>query len=210
MSQYFNVEAAGSAEQVNPVQGLFDSSAIFIQNVPPFETREYCRSFTVPQGAQVFELTSHTHQWGVQWRTWAPPNAPCNPACTPRGDPPLYFSTEYSDPLQLRLDPPLDLSSANAADRTFLYCSLYDNGSTLTSPPVKRQSTSPTPPLIFAPGGPCADNLTECIGGDNHGDLCFGEDSNCPGGGECDACPVRGGVTTGDEMFILIGSYYLE
>jgi len=25
----------------------------------------------------------------------------------------------------------------------------------------------------------------------------------------CDACPVRGGFTTADEMFILIGSYYI-
>ena len=25
----------------------------------------------------------------------------------------------------------------------------------------------------------------------------------------CDACPVRGGVTTEDEMLIMIGSYYI-
>jgi hypothetical protein len=24
----------------------------------------------------------------------------------------------------------------------------------------------------------------------------------------CDACPLRGGVTTDDEMFILLGQYY--
>lgn len=209
MSQYFNVEFAAPADQVNQVQGLFDSSAIFIQNVPPFETREYCRSFTLPQGAQVFELTSHTHRFGVRWRTWAPPNTPCNPSCTPRPDPPIYFSTEYTDPLQLRLDPALALDSPTTADRTFLYCSLYDNGSTPTSPAVKRQSTSPEPPQFFAPGGPCDDDVVACIGGDNHGDLCGGSDANCPGG-ECDACPVRGGVTTEDEMFILIGSYYIE
>ena len=29
-----------------------------------------------------------------------------------------------------------------------------------------------------------------------------------PGDGECDACPLRGGVTTEDEMFILIGAYF--
>ncbi len=27
--------------------------------------------------------------------------------------------------------------------------------------------------------------------------------------GDCDACPVLAGVTTEDEMFILLGAYYL-
>ena len=31
----------------------------------------------------------------------------------------------------------------------------------------------------------------------------------CSKCGVCDACPVRGGVTTEDEMFILTGSYYV-
>jgi hypothetical protein len=25
----------------------------------------------------------------------------------------------------------------------------------------------------------------------------------------CDACPLRGGVTTDDEMFVLLGIYYV-
>lgn len=28
-----------------------------------------------------------------------------------------------------------------------------------------------------------------------------------PDGGSCDTCPVRGGVTTEDEMFLLLGSF---
>ncbi len=27
--------------------------------------------------------------------------------------------------------------------------------------------------------------------------------------GICDACPLRGGVTTEDEMFILLGAFYI-
>lgn len=46
------------------------------------------------------------------------------------------------------------------------------------------------------------------MGGPNKGQLCGGDDLNCPLS-ECDACPVRGGVTTGDEMFIATGGYYI-
>mgnify|MGYP001469293193 CR=1 FL=1 len=46
------------------------------------------------------------------------------------------------------------------------------------------------------------------------GQLCGGDDRNCDSApdahdGECDACPLRGGVTTEDEMFILLGFYYV-
>ena len=37
---------------------------------------------------------------------------------------------------------------------------------------------------------------------------CNGNDAVCDSG-VCDACPVRGGVTTGDEMLILIGTYFV-
>jgi len=51
------------------------------------------------------------------------------------------------------------------------------------------------------------------VNGPTPGALCGGDDSLCDsfpgaGDGKCDACPVRGGVTTGDEMFILQGLYY--
>ena len=114
-------------------------------------------------------------------------------------------------------DPAVLYNQANADDRTFKFCSVYDNGSTPSSPPVKQQSTSPEPPLIFgqdlAPGGPCSNNEVACMDGPNKGVLCNGSDSFCdttPGAGDgvCDACPLGGGVTTEDEMFIMIGSYY--
>jgi hypothetical protein len=38
---------------------------------------------------------------------------------------------------------------------------------------------------------------------------CNGDDSVCGEGGSCDACPLLGGVTTDDEMFIPLGSYYV-
>jgi hypothetical protein len=52
--------------------------------------------------------------------------------------------------------------------------------------------------------------------GPNKGELCDGTDEEtfCESAvgavdGECDACPVRGGVTTEDEMLINLGTWYL-
>jgi hypothetical protein len=138
---------------------------------------------------------------------------PGQAACVPRGDLPLYLSTDYSDPLQLEFDPPI-AHAGSVANRTYLYCAVYDNGSTPGSPAVKRQSTSPSPPLGLPFGGPCVDGELKCIGGPHQGTLCGGFDSICDsfsgaGDGDCDACPMRGGVTTKDEMFILLGNYFL-
>jgi cysteine-rich repeat protein len=259
MAQYLDVEFAGPDPQELrwPAQGIFDTSKIFVQQVPPFESREYCRTFTLPEGARLFELGSHTHRWGSEFRIWEPPNEPCYPGdpgdfelpltCEPdcqcaSGDPDqlIYVSTDYTDPVQLEFDSPR-LLSGSEADRTLLYCSVYDNGETPTSPPVKRQSTSPdSPPFDFglpfpvALGGPCPDvdepiiappldsflNITRhgvsCMDGPNQGVPCGNEDAasfceTAPGLGDgvCDACEVMGGFTTEDEMFILLGNYYL-
>ena len=215
MSQYFNMYAAAPADQLFPVQGIADIASIFVQDVPPFESREYCRTYTIPENANLFSLTSHFHRHGVLWRTWAPPNTPCvpgEPACVPDdGVAPLYINTVYNDPLVLKFDPPVLYDDPDVEDRTFLYCAVYDNGETPASPGVKRQSTSPVPPLVFglplAPGGPCSDDEVACMDGPQKGELCFGEDANCTGS-ICDACPLRGGVATEDEMFILYGSFY--
>ena len=119
-------------------------------------------------------------------------------------------------------------------DRTFLYCSLYDNGSTPNSPTVKRQSTSPAPPPGgfggLTIGGPCPDVDTPfrggaagtlqgvaCMDGPNKGQKCgaeaeptrFCETILFANDGVCDACTVSGGFTTEDEMFILTGSFYV-
>ena len=216
MDQYLNIRFAGPADRLFPAQGIFDSASIFAQNVPPYGTQEVCRTYTVEQGARIFNINSHTHRWGVRFRVWEPPNPPCFPdgdgnGCFP-GDPSqlIYFSTEYTDPVQLNPDPPILYDSPNPDDRTFLYCSLYDNGSTVSSPTVKRQSTSPEAPGNLGPfisGGPCGDDTVACLGGANAGALCGGNPALCDSG-VCDACPVRGGVTTEDEMFIFIGSYF--
>jgi hypothetical protein len=185
--------------------------------VLPYQTQEVCRSYTIPEGAHVFQLSSHTHRHGVKFRIWDEPNYPCFPDSNGDGCIPspyteklIYSSTEYTDPVELEFSPPVLYDNPDPVYRTLRYCSEYDNGSKVDSPSVKRQSTSPEGPFgSFSPGGPCADSQLYCYGGTNPGTFCGGNDSLCEGGGECDACPVHGGVTTEDEMFILIGSYYI-
>ncbi|MFP6625671.1 MAG: hypothetical protein VCA74_01220 [Deltaproteobacteria bacterium] len=200
-----------------PSQQLFDTSSIFVQDVPPFEQREYCATHTFKRRTNLYYLTSHTHRLGVRWRYYLPPQTPCTgggpaqapPGCEP-GDPAdiFYESFDYNDPIEVGYDPPW-IFDGPVEDRTIKYCSLYDNG--YTDPwKVKRRSTSPSPPVDFGPfipGGPCDWDQTYCLGGPSQGELCYDYDPNCPGG-VCDACIATGGVTTGDEMFIPLGFYY--
>ena len=131
----------------------------------------------------------------------------------------VYTSLEYNDPVVARFDPPLEFASASepTALRTLTYCAVYDNG-VLDPETVKRRSTSPETPNGIGFGGPC-ETPTGCTGG-NVGATCSGDtdaerDASCDsspgaGDGECDACRLRGGVTTEDEMFVLIGNYFQE
>lgn len=209
MEQYYNLLFAAPADQLYEVQGVFDATENFVQLVPPFQTREYCRTFTFPENAHVFHLTSHTHRFGKLFRIWSPPNDECSAAagCLANAGTPVYLSTHYSDPVQLEIEPPVVLDSGDPVQRTYKYCSLYDNGAAAPNE-VKRYSTSPAPPLGSLPGGPCPISETACLGGPNQGDVCAGSDAVCAQG-VCDACTLRGGMTTQDEMFILVGSYYV-
>ncbi len=130
----------------------------------------------------------------------------------------LYTSLVYNDPTIRLFEPAREYPDrkASAAARTLTYCSFYDNGWSDPSE-VKKQSTSPPPPNNTI-GGPCA-KASGCTEG-LVGESCAGEteaelDASCdssPGAGDgvCDACQLRGGVTTEDEMFILMGGFFIE
>jgi hypothetical protein len=129
----------------------------------------------------------------------------------------IYESFTYSDPVVVKFDPPLRFGAAQSSEERMLtYCGLYDNG--LTDPSeVKRQSTSPPATNNFL-GGPCA-TPEACTEG-RVGEPCSGFDaiqrdrscdtSSGAGDGDCDACPLRFGTTTEDEMFILLGAFFTE
>jgi cysteine-rich repeat protein len=220
-SQGMNMEAwlnlDFTDQHVFPAQQLFNSTWIFTQDVPPYETREYCATHTFAEGTRLFQISSHMHKRGKRWRWYLPPQTPCpNPSsCTPGAPGAIFYeSTDYSDPLELRYSPPWHFTGS-AANRTLKFCALYDNG--FNDPAeVKRASTSPCPPngCGIIPGGPCgpfgdpSNPNKYCVGGPNKAGVCT-TNSDCPGS-VCDACRLRGGVTTEDEMFIGLGQFYVD
>jgi hypothetical protein len=229
--QWWNVYFATADDRLFPARAIFDATDIFVQQVPPFEEREYCRTVTFPIGTRIFEFSSHTHERGRLFRLWGPGvDASCrstaaNPgACLPETGAPILTTTEYNDPTVLNLNhAPFVLDDPDPAARRFKFCAVFDNGA---ADPlrVKRNSTSPIPPQFgnLAPGGKCyyrglggriVDTGLACVNGARRGLPCGGDDRACDsasgaGDGVCDACPLVGGVTTDDEMFILLGAYF--
>ncbi len=223
--QWLNLFFARQAERLYPIQPIFDADDIFVQNVPPFEEREYCRTIVFGKGTRIADLSSHTHKRATIFQTWGPAvAASCSAddqSCDPETSAPIFKTLEYNDPAQLRFDPPLALDGDDPASRRFKFCAVYDNGKTDPAT-VKRNSLSP-PNLIggkcyaptFGSPGEFTDEGVSCLAGPKKGKPCQGVDANCdssPGAGDglCDACPLRGGVTTEDEMFILLGSYFCD
>jgi len=170
-------------------------------------------TWTLPQYSQLLSLSSHMHQRGELFRIWLPPNEPCQGTgnCEPPSAAADYESRLYDDPLYTYYDPPNDYSSPNDTERTLKACAVYDNGADNPAD-VKRESTKPNTPVCGFPLAACGcpEAQRSCYGGDNQGLACGGDDSVCGDGGLCDACPLRGGITTDDEMFIPLGSYFVS
>jgi hypothetical protein len=214
IEQWVNLTFAPESERSWRRRQIFEASEIFAMTpVAPFAKREVCMTWTLPQYSQLLSLSSHMHSHGELFRIWLPPNEPCQGAdnCSPPQSEADYLSRLYDDPLYTYYDPPNSYPAADAASRTFKACAVYDNGA--DNPlEVKRESTKPNTPACDFFFGFCGCDAIErvCLGGDSQGELCDGDDSVCGEGGSCDACPLVGGVTTADEMFIPLGSYYVE
>ena len=229
IEQWMNVEFATPEEQVYERRQIFDARDIFgMGTIEAFSSKEVCTSYTIPQHGRLMTLSSHTHRYGKQFRVWYPPNDACEPGpdCRPEDRDPDYISRDYADPLYQRFfEPNLPVyDSPDLRERTFKYCSLWDNGET-NPEEVRRESTKPNAETcdfvaairgfaqgagfeVFACG--CEPEERSCFGGPNQGMPCDGNDSLCGDGGICDACPTGGGVTTEEEMFILLGAYFVQ
>jgi hypothetical protein len=181
---------------------IFDTKDLLVANVPPYQQRTYCSTYVLPRGTRLTGLGSHAHQRGVLWQTWLPPQDPsCKTSinCKPNTEPADYVSRIYNDPLVLKYDPPLEYDSTTVSERTLKFCVTYDNG--LEFPDLlKRNSTSV---------GTTCNNRAYCAGGVTPGLSCGNDDSMCGDGGACDACTVKGGFTTEDEMMLLLGNFYV-
>jgi len=229
VEQWMNVEFAAPEEQVYPRVQIFDAREIFgMGTVEAFTSKEVCTTYTIPQHARLLTLSTHTHRFGKQFRVWYPPNDICDPGpdCLPEDRDHDYISRDYADPLYQRFfEPDIPVyASPDERDRTFKYCSVWDNGET-DPEEVRRESTKPdaeTCEVIAAIRGfaseaglqvfgcGCEPEERSCFGGPNQAMACNGDDSLCGEGGICDACPTGGGVTTEEEMFILLGSYFVR
>ena len=215
IEQWVNLTFVPESERIWVREQIFEADNIFAMSpVEPFKKREICMTWALPQYAQLMSLSSHMHVRGELFRIWLPPNEPCDGTddCLPPQGEADYESRLYDDPVYTYYDPPNDYSSAVESERTLKACAVYDNGA--DNPlEVKRESTKPnTPSCDFFLGlgyCGCGPEDRACLGGDNQGDLCGGDDRVCGAGGLCDACPLLGGVTTDDEMFIPLGSYFV-
>ena len=213
IEQWVNLTFAPESEQQWLRQQIFEAGEIFAMGpIAPFEKQEICTTWTLPQHSNLLTLSSHMHQRGKLFRIWLPPNEPCTnvSTCDIPSREPDYVSRLYDDPVYTYYEPPLVFAASDQAERTFRACAVYDNGA--DNPlEVKRESTKPNTPACDFPRAfcGCAEAQRYCLGGENEGMMCGGDDAVCGEGGMCDACPLLGGVTTDDEMFLPLGSYYV-
>ncbi|MEW6271689.1 MAG: hypothetical protein AB1689_20590 [Thermodesulfobacteriota bacterium] len=202
------INYAFAREQRFPIRagGILTPGSIFaMTGIPPYASDTVCSDFTFEQGARVFELSSHTHKRGEHFWVTAPDGTQ------------LYENFTYNDPSVARFDPPLAFDSPDPAERTVRYCALFNNGVADDGSPdpetVTRASRIPESARI-AGIGTC--KPVACAAG-RIGASCSGEDDDgaCDGApgagdGDCDACPLTGGESTENEMFLLLGSYYVD
>jgi hypothetical protein len=111
-----------------------------------------------------------------------------------------------------RYDPPLEFDSMVEEERTVEYCATYNNGVAPDGSPdidlVTRASRVPPNAPGFSFCNPVA-----CVDG-KIGEKCK-TDTDCDssagaGDGWCDACPITGGESTENEMFVLFGAQYID
>jgi hypothetical protein len=200
-----------------PVQPIFDKDDIFGMNAAPYKTQTICNNYgPLPQGARLFELSSHTHKHGQHFTVCAKgqPSSTMGSGVGECSGPLLYDSRIYNDPVNQEFNPPLVFDSPDPTLRTLQYCSFYNNGVASDGSPdpnlVERASLIPPSALIghCKPVACVAGQIGIACNGANDNHTCDSKpDAN---DGLCDACKLTGGESTENDMFILIGSYYMD
>jgi hypothetical protein len=163
---------------------------------PPFENRTVCRDYVLAEGDGLIYLSSHTHRRGKHFTV------------SIKGGEQIYESFAYDEPLDKLFSPHMVFNSPDPADRTLEYCSTYNNGvnadgsfnlDTVTRASFRPANASDCQPIACVTGKVAA----ACSGAD--------DDASCdsePGAkdGWCDACAITSGLTSDDEMFVLLGA----
>ena len=194
-----------ATDQRFPVMQINNFGAIFRPDNPPYTRETFCNDHVFPIGSRVFHLFAHMHKHGEHfWATLADGTQ-------------IYETFSFSDPTQQRYDPPLAFDSPDRADRTVRYCATYNNGIKPDGSPdtelVTRLSRIPASAKGQI-GGTCKPVActagkvgAACNGADDHATC---DSSPGAGDGECDACPITGGESTQNEMFVLFGAQYID
>ena len=174
-----------------------DSSHVYIAHgQAPYTVQSYCADHVVPRDVQVISISSHTHKRGKRFWVTAPDGSE------------IYESLTYSDPTEQQYDPPLRFDSPDAAERTLRFCATYNNGVKSDGSPdpstVTRLSRMPDR-ASCKPVACTAGKIGAACNGAGDGAAC--DSSPGAGDGECDACPITAGVTTENEMFVIVPSY---
>jgi len=178
---------------------------IFLPATAPYEREEICAELILEKGAHVYALTSHTHQRGERFRIFHPDGTQ------------LYENLIFNDPIRKLFDPPMVFDDDAPETRTLRYCAVYNNGVGPDGEPDPETVTrrSRLPDSVNIPGVPGLCVPTACAAG-SIGAPCSGENDHAacdtsPGAGDglCDACPITGGESTENEMFLILGGYYL-
>jgi hypothetical protein len=163
---------------------------------PPFEKQTVCRDYTFNRGDGLLMLSSHTHKRGEHFYM------------SLKGGEQIYETFTYDEPLILTLDPPIVFNSNDPAERTVEYCATYNNGVNDNGAPNIETVTR----LSRRPPNTRACQPVACVAG-KVGAPCNGADDDAacdssPGAGDgwCDACAIAAGVSSDDEMFILIAN----
>ena len=177
---YFTADLTRKLVPVNVIKDLRIAAG-----QAPFTRETHCAKYTLSQGDSIALLTFHTHRRGEH--SWVK-----HPKLGM-----IYENFDYNDPLYKRFDPWLDFDSPDPAERTLEYCATYNNGLTSNDEPdlelVTRASRMPE-------GSSC--KPVACVAGDVA--AACSTDADCGATGSCDACPINGGISTEDEMFVLM------
>jgi hypothetical protein len=119
----------------------------------------------------------------------------------------IYESFDYNDPEYKKYEPWIDFNQADAASRTLEYCATYNNGLKKDGSPdlelVTRKSRMPKR-TTCTPVACTAGKVTSACTTDRDCDSEPGKSD-----GQCDACPIKAGQTTENEMFVMMPWYVL-
>ena len=165
----------------------------------PFTKKTVCSTRTFEVGERILYLASHTHKRGEFFWIDDPEGVR------------IYENPFYDDPIFKSYDPPLEYNSPDPEERTLTFCATFNNGvnddGSFNTDTVTRASRKPErsscEPVACAEG-----RIGEPCGGSDDHAACDSEPGL--GDGLCDACEITGGLTTDDEMFVMLGGTVVE